>query len=167
MKNTLFNTTSIKKATKNNQLNYFRCADDNIIIWNGKGTFAIMTKQIIFDDEIKTALPTFEQSELPRCIKNIFIEYQWETVPEIRKTNTLYQFPDDTIANIFYNSDSDYITAINTELLNIIKYIENYTIKQLEIKSPVLFTDGLIKIVLMPLYNKDLKNNILKDIGKN
>ena len=50
--------------------------------------------------EIQTALPTFEQKEIPTCIKNIFVNVDWETVPEIRKTNILYQFPNDIITKI-------------------------------------------------------------------
>jgi hypothetical protein len=166
MKNTTFNIIALKKYTKKSQINYFNCADDNIIIWDSRGHFAIKTKKIIYSAELKTALPTFEQYEIPQCIKRILIDGQWETVPEIRKTNILYQFKDDTISSIFYNPNSDYITEINTDLLNIIKPVEKYTIKQIETKSPVLFTDGITNIILMPMYNKELKNNILKSIGE-
>lgn len=166
MKTTLFNTQAIKKSIKKSQLHYFNCADDNVIIWNTSGFYAIKTKKIIFETEIQTALPTNEQTEIPACIKNIFVNVDWEIVPEIRKTNILYQFPDDKITNIFYNAENDYITAVNTELLNIIKYIENYTIKQLDPKSAILFTDNITNVVIMPIYNKYLKDNIVKEINK-
>ena len=166
MKNVIFNIQAIKKSIKKSQLNYYNCADDNVIIWNSNGFYAIKTKKMIFAEEIQTALPTFEQTELPQCIKNIVLSETWETVPEIRRTNILYQFPDDKITNIFYNAENDYITAVNTELLNIIKYIENYTIKQPDPKSAILVTDDITNIVIMPMYNKYLKDNIIKEINK-
>lgn len=102
MKTALFNIQAIKKKSiKKSQLNYYNCADDNVIIWNTNGFYAIKTKKIIFETEIQTALPTNEQTEIPACIKNIFVNVDWEIVPEIRKTNILYQFPDDKITNIF------------------------------------------------------------------
>jgi hypothetical protein len=166
MKTTIFDISALKKATKQSQLNYYKCADDKVIVWDSKGLFAIMVNQFIFDAEIIPALPTFPQSDAPRVIKDIFTDPAWETVPEIRKTSILYQFPDDKIANIFYNNDKDYITAFNVELLNIIKYIENYTVRQVTPKQGALFSDGGTKIVIMPMYCKDLKEKIISDITK-
>lgn len=166
MKTVIFNTQAIKKANGKAQLMYYRCGDDTGIVWSTVGHFAIMTKQFIIDEEIKKNLPTIETTELPVGIKNVFVDTEWETVPEIRNTHILYNDPACKIVNVFYNPDNNYLTAINPDYLKMIKFIENYTIRQQSVKSPIMFKWNTIRIVIMPVYIRELKQNIIDRIGK-
>ena len=166
MKTVIFNTPAIKKANGKAQLMYYRCGDDNGIVWSTLGHFAIMTKQFIIDEEIKKNLPTFETTELPACIKNVFVNTDWETAPEIRDTNILYNHPTCKTVNVFYNPDNNYLTAINPDYLKMIKFIENYTIRQQTVKSPIMFQYDITRIAILPIYIKELKQNIMDAISK-
>lgn len=156
---TLLNITALKKYCKNSQVNYYNCADDKIIMWHDGGHFAIMLNKIIFTEEILNHLPTFEQDEIPTCIKKMFVDF-WDDIATLSPTPIAYTMPDGKSTLLYKNKTHNYIVPINAGIVTIFNNIEDYTMYQNSAKTPVLMSNALIKAVICPMWHPRMMDEI-------
>ena len=165
MKKSIFNIAAIKKLSDKKPINYSTTQDDKIIFWNSKGLFAIKCDKYYFESEIKNNLPT-NFVDLPSCIVNHFKAFTENESNVLSETFLLKELPQGITAKLYQNYKYDYFTLIDIQILKIFNFIENYTPLQYKENTSVLFKSDFIDILIMPLYNRGIKEELKKIINR-
>lgn len=153
---TNINLAALKKNIKKEVLNYY-IAPETVFLWDSKGYFAFMVNHLLFESEILPNIPTKEQNELPRVIKNIF-------VADISEYNILTKTPFlmNTIipAQLLKCYNEHYITPVSIDLYKMMNYPETFTIYQRKENTPILFVSDAITFLIMPIFNRGIKEKL-------
>lgn len=165
MKKSIFNITAIKKLSDKKPINYSTTEDDKIIFWNSKGLFAVKCNKYYFEAEIKNNLPT-NPVELPSCIVNHFNAFTENEITVLSETFLLKELPQGITARLYQNYKYDYYTPVDISILKIFNFYENYTPVQYKENTSVLFKNDDINILIMPLYNKGIKEELKKIVNR-
>jgi hypothetical protein len=166
MKKSIFNITAIKKLSDKKPLLYSTTEDGKIIFWNSKGLFAIKCDKYYFESEIKNSLPTSNIPELPTCIVNHFKAFTENETTVLSETFLLKELPQGITAKLYQNYKYDYFTPIDVQILKIFNFIEDYTPVQYKENTSVLFKKDCIDILIMPLFNRGIKEDLKKIINR-
>ena len=166
MKKSFFNIASLKKLSDKKPLLYSTTEDGKIIFWNSKGLFAIKCNKMLFDYEIVNSLPTSNIPELPTCIVNHFEAFTENETTVLSETFLLKELPQGVTAKLYQNYIYDYFTPIDIQILKIFNFIENYTPVQYKENTSVLFKSDDINILIMPLHNRGIKEDLKKIVNR-
>ena len=164
MKKSFFNIAAIKKLSDKKPILYSTTEDGKIIFWNSKGLFAIKCNKMLFEYEIMNSLPTSNITELPTCIVNHFKAFTENDSSILSETFLLKELPQGITAKLYQNYRHDYYTPVDISILKIFNFIENYTPVQYKENSGVLFKSDDINILIMPLHNRGIKEDLKKII---
>ena len=165
MKKSIFNITAIKKLSDKKPLLYSTTEDGKIIFWNSKGLFAIKCDKYYFESEIKNNLPT-NLVDLPTCIVNHFKAFTENETTVLSETFLLKELPQGITAKLYQNYKYDYFTPIDVQILKIFNFIEDYTPVQYKENTSVLFKKDCIDILIMPLFNRGIKEDLKKIVNR-
>ena len=158
MKKSILNITALKKNTYKKPLNYY-IEENSVTIWNTCGTFCIKCSKILFELEIQNNIPTNNIQEPPEAVKNVFNGYV--DAEMLIHTFITYKLQDKN-AYLFQNKKYKYISPIDTELLKIINNIADFTAWQYKANTGILFRNDFLKVILFPLRNDRIKENIIE-----
>lgn len=165
MKKSIFNIAAIKKLSDKKPLLYSTTEDGKIIFWNSKGLFAVKCNKYYFESEIKNNLPT-NPVELPTCIDNHFNAFTENEPNVLSETFLLKELPQGITARLYQNYKHDYYTIIDVSLLKIFNFYENFTPWQYRENTSVLFSASDIDVLIMPLHNRGIKEELKNMINR-
>lgn len=159
MKKSIIKSSALKKNANKKPLNYY-ILDNDVIIWNNTGHFAIKCNKLFFEIEIQQKTPTQMALELPACIINTFNNFKDNTSEILAHTFITIQL-NNMNCYLFQNIKHKYLSPININLLHIINNIEDFTPYQQKQNSAILFKNDFFEILLMPIRNTGIKEKII------
>ena len=163
MKKSMFNLSALKKQA-NKKTIVFAELENAVIFWNQSGTFAAKVSKFLFDTAIKNTIQTEQTARTPECITNFFETFEKNVDSVLIDTSLTMTLKDKTV-HLYQNHKNKYITAIDIKRLNIIQDLKDFVPLQFKQISPVLFKSDMASIIICPVYNAGIKEQII-DLGE-